>query len=75
MKKNSSIYVKVRDPQDNSSMFKAISKFKNKCNKFGITKEYRNRKEYNKPSVLKKKKRKESASRRAKNNKVVSSKI
>lgn len=75
MKKTYSVFVKVRDPQDEHSMFKAISKFKNKCNKFGVTKEYRNRKEHSKPSVERKKKLKESASRRAKENKVFKSKV
>jgi len=45
---------------------RAIRKFKRMCEAFGITKEYRARKEYSKPSVRKKEKLKAAAKRNAK---------
>ena len=49
---------------------KAIRYFTKKCNTFGVTKEYRRRKEYQKPSVAKKHKREEAEKRRRKNEKL-----
>ena len=46
---------------------RAIRKFKRMCEAFGITKEYRARKEYSKPSIRKKEKLKASQKRNAKN--------
>lgn len=45
---------------------RAIRKFKRMCESFGISKEYKNRKEYKKPSIKKKEKMAASKKRNAK---------
>ena len=45
---------------------KAIRYFTKKCNNFGVVREYRKRKEYQKPSVIKKLKRIEAENNRRK---------
>ena len=63
MSKHSNIELKIRDgvPAE-----KIIRKFKRLCDLYGVTKEYRKRKEYQKPSVKKKEKLKASEKRRNK---------
>ncbi len=46
------VYVKV----DDRGAERCIKKFKRMCESFGVQKEYRNRKEYKKPSIKKKEK-------------------
>lgn len=48
MKKNENLKVLV---EDNDSINFALKKFKRMCEAFGVVKEYRQRKEYRKPSV------------------------
>ena len=63
MGKHSNIEIKVRDA---SGAERALRKFKRLCDLYGVSKEYRKRREYQKPSVRKKEKLKASAKRRSK---------
>ena len=63
MGKHSNIEIKVRD---SSGAERALRKFKRLCDLYGVSKEYRKRREYQKPSVRKKEKLKASAKRRSK---------
>jgi len=65
MSKHSNVEIKIRD---SSGAERALRKFKRLCDLYGISKEYRKRREYQKPSVRKKEKLKSSEKRR---NKVV----
>lgn len=67
MGKHSNIEIKVKD---GFAAEKVIRKFKRMCDLFGVTKEYRKRKEYQKPSVRKKEKLKASDKRRLKNSRM-----
>lgn len=62
MSSHSNVVVEI-DPKGAE---RAIRKFKRMCEAFGVTKEYRARKEYKKPSVKKKEKLKAAAKRNAK---------
>jgi small subunit ribosomal protein S21 len=56
------VYLKV----DDRGMERSLRKFKRLCESFGIVKEYRNRKEYKKPSIRKKEKTEAAQKKRAK---------
>jgi small subunit ribosomal protein S21 len=62
MKEKYNVYLKV----DDRGMERSLRKFKRLCESFGIVKEYRNRKEYKKPSVRKKEKNEAAQKKRAK---------
>ncbi len=65
MSKQANIELKIREGIPAEKM---IRKFKRLCDLYGVTKEYRKRKEYQKPSVRKKEKLKASEKRRNKTN-------
>ena len=52
MKDKYNVYLKI----DDKGVERALRKFKRMCESFGIVKEYRNRKEYRKPSLKRKEK-------------------
>lgn len=58
------VFLKV----DDRGMERSLRKFKRLCESFGIVKEYRNRKEYKKPSVRRKEKNEAAQKKRAKSN-------
>jgi len=70
MSSDINVYVSVGDTMPAE---KAIRKFKRLCDNAGIIKEYRRRKNHQKPSVKKKEKRENAEKRRAKLNRKVSS--
>jgi small subunit ribosomal protein S21 len=61
MAKHSNVEVDIRDIPE-----KALRKFKRLCDLYGISKEYRKRQEFKKPSMRKKEKIKASQKRRQK---------
>ncbi len=63
MKKRSTIFVTVRDGDNVQG---ALKRFKRMCEAFGVSKEYRKRKDYKKPSVKSKEKRESAEKRRKK---------
>ena len=63
MTKKSNIEIKIKDA---SNAERALRKFKRLCDLLGVGKEYKKRKEYQKPSVRKKEKLKASSKRRLK---------
>ena len=62
MKDKYNVFLKV----DDRGMERSLRKFKRLCESFGIVKEYRNRKEYKKPSVRKKEKTEAAQKKRVK---------
>lgn len=52
--------------EDRSGVERSLRKFKRMCESYGVVKEYRNRKEYKKPSIRLKEKTEASEKRRAK---------
>ena len=51
----------IIDTRDSDSIDKALRKYKKKFEKSGVLKELRNRKQFDKPSVLNREKRKKAA--------------
>ena len=64
--KSSNVYIEI-DPHKPAD--RSLKKFKRLCDSYGITKRYRAKKEYKKPSVRKKEKLDQAKKRRQKTNK------
>lgn len=64
MKEKYNVFIKI----DDKGVERSLRKFKRLCESFGIVKEYRNRKEYKKPSLKKKEKQVAARKKRAKLN-------